>query len=80
MKNWEGKIISIRNCLRYWNIRDLSVQGGRIQVIKILALAKVVYLTASIHTPDCVIKDINKDFFLPFYRSINEIKFVEKSW
>ena len=62
MKTWEGKITSIKNCLRCWNARDLSLQG-RIQVIKTLALAKVVYLTASIHMSDWVIKDINQEFF-----------------
>ena len=67
MKNWEGKITSIKTCLRCWNARDLLLQG-RIQVIKTLALAKVVYLTASIHTPDWVIKDINKDFFASLWK------------
>ena len=61
-KNWEGKIASIKTCLRYWNTRDLSLQG-RIQIIKTLALAKVVYLTASINTPNWAIKEINKEFF-----------------
>ena len=63
--NWEEKIAKIKACLKCWNSRDLSLQG-RVQVIKTLALAKVVYLCASIHVPEWVIKEINKEFFTFF--------------
>ena len=43
-------------------MRDLSLQG-RILIIKTIALAKVVYLVAALHTPEWVIKEINKEFF-----------------
>ena len=61
-KNWSEKIISIKNCLKCWNSRDLSLQG-RIQVIKTIALAKVVYLVSAICVPNSVINEINKEFF-----------------
>ena len=54
--NWHEKL------LRWWNRRDLSLKG-RILIVKTLALAKVVYLTAAIYTPVWVTNTIKKDLF-----------------
>lgn len=62
LKNWETKLESVKTCLRCWNVRDLSLQG-RILVIKTLALAKVVYSTAAICTPNWVVNTLNKEFY-----------------
>ena len=61
-QNWTSKLESIRKSLRWWNTRDLSLKG-RILIIKSIALAKVVYLTGALHTPNWVINEINKEFF-----------------
>lgn len=61
-QNWTSKLESIRKSLRWWNTRDLSLKG-RILIIKSTALAKVVYLTGALHTPNWVINEINKEFF-----------------
>ena len=65
LKNWEEKRASIESCLRCWNTRDLSIKG-RIQVIKTLALAKVVSLSASLHTLTGSSKRLIKRFFALF--------------
>ena len=60
-QNWTSKLESIRKSLRWWNTRDLSLKG-RILIMKSIALAKVVYLTGALHTPNWVINEINKTF------------------
>ena len=66
-KNWLEKIESIKKCLKFWNCRDLSIQG-RVLIIKTLALAKVVYLINAITVPNWVINTINKELFSFLWR------------
>ena len=67
VKNWLEKIESLKKCLKFWNYRDLSIQG-RVLIIKTLALAKVVYLINAITVPKWVINTLNKEFFSFLWR------------
>ena len=54
----------IKNCLNLWSSRGLSI-AGRIQIFKILALSKAVYISTMNNFPSRFIKildDIHKDF------------------
>lgn len=65
--NWKTKVENVKSCLKCWNSRDLSLQG-RVLVIKTIALPKVIYLSSSIHTPDWVVNELNKEFFSFLWR------------
>ena len=66
-KNWHEKIENIKKCLKFWNCRDLSLQG-RVLIIKTLALSKVVYLINALTVPKWVINTLNKEFFSFLWR------------
>lgn len=62
IKNWHSKLDKIKLILARWTVRDLTFQG-RVQIIKSLALPQLVYLLSSLHVPNWLINEVNKEFF-----------------
>ena len=62
VKNWQTKLDNIKSILTKWSIRDLTFQG-RVQIIKSLALSQIVHLLSSLHVPNWLINEVNKEFF-----------------
>ena len=57
-------ISSVKDCLKAWKYRGLTL-GGRIQILKSLALSKIVYIGTMIDVPKQFIEQLNslqKDF------------------
>ena len=57
-------ISSLKDCLKAWKYRGLSL-GGRIQILKSLALSKIVYIGTMIDVSKQFIEQLNnlqKDF------------------
>ena len=65
-QNCHRKIIEIDNLLNSWNRRNISLLG-RIQVIKSLALSKIVHFLIALPTPH---KDYMRSIDKRFYRFI----------
>ena len=57
--NFGGKIIKLKNTLKNWKRRKLTLHG-RIKIVKTLRLSKLIYNTSVLEIPDCYVKKINK--------------------
>ena len=57
--NFGEKIIKLKNTLKNWKRRKLTLHG-RIKIVKTLGLSKLIYNTSVLEIPDCYAKEINK--------------------
>ena len=57
--NFGEKIIKLKNTLKNWKRRKLTLHG-RIKIVKTLGLSKLIYNTSVLEIPDCYVKEINK--------------------
>ena len=61
-KNFFDKLGSLKKTLNMWSQRDLSIVG-RINIIKTLALSKLVFICSVMNTPKDFSKEVNKITF-----------------
>ena len=61
-KNFFDKLGSLKKTLNMWSQRDLSIVG-RINIIKTLALSKLVFICSVMNTPKEFSKEVNKITF-----------------
>ena len=61
-KKWSEKLESIESCLLKLEKRDLTL-FGKVQVMKILALPKIILSATILHVPQDVISELTKMFF-----------------
>ena len=61
-KNYFDKLRSLKKTLNMWSQRDLSIVG-RINIIKTLALSKLIFICSVISTPKDFSKEVNKITF-----------------
>jgi exonuclease III len=61
-KNFRHRLENIKNLLRIWLRRDLSLKG-KITILKSLALSQLIYTTSMIPIPQWVIKEANTLFY-----------------
>jgi hypothetical protein len=57
--NFKDKILNLKNILRIWKGRHLSLKG-KATIINTLALSPILYLASVIHVPDNVIKEVKQ--------------------
>ena len=57
--NFGEKIIKLKNTLKNWKKRKLTLHG-RIKIVKTLGLSKLIYNTSVLEIPDCYVNEINK--------------------
>ena len=57
--NFGEKIIKLKNTLKNWKRRKLTLHG-RIKIVKTLGLSKLIYNTSVLEIPDCYVKEIKK--------------------
>ena len=60
--NFDPKVQAMKDILNIWGQRGLSLKG-KITVINVLAISKLIYLANTIHIPDSVIKEVNDAIF-----------------
>ena len=56
-KNFDHKLLKIKNRLDMWKRRDLTIYG-KILLIKTFALSQILYISTVIHVPDKIVKEI----------------------
>ena len=61
-KNFLDKLESLKKTLNMWYQRDLSIVG-RINIIKTLALSKLVFICSVMSTPKDFSKEVNRIVF-----------------
>ena len=61
-KNFFDKLSSLKKTLSVWSRRDLSIYG-RINIVKTLALSKLVFISSVMETPKNFATDVNKIVF-----------------
>ena len=69
-ENWEGRISKIRDIVKNWMKRKLTVIG-KIQVIKTFLISQFVFLLQSIVLPSKVLDEINTIFFRFIWKQDN---------
>ena len=69
-KNWEERVTKIRNIVKSWMKRKLTVIG-KIQVIKTFLLSQLVFLFQSIFLPSEVLDEINTIFYRFIWKKEN---------
>ncbi len=57
--NLKNRILNLKNLLRLWKSRYLSLKG-KVTIVNILALSPLLYLASVLHTPDNVIKEVKQ--------------------
>ncbi len=72
-KNWDEKLEKIKIVFERWKYRNLSLPG-KVLIIKSLASAKLVHNMTILHTPEEVIKEIEKLIFGFLWDSHDRIK------
>ena len=75
-KNWDEKIQDIKNTLKIWEKRDLTL-FGRMQVLKTFALYKLVLPATILNLPKHIVKKVNKIFYRFLWRSTEKVKRVK---
>lgn len=60
-QNWDDKITEIESCLKTWSRRNLTL-FGKVQIIKSLAISKIVLSATLLSVPDGIIEKLNKVF------------------
>ena len=58
-RNFWDKLISLKKLLNIWSQRDISVYG-RINLVKSLALSKLVFICSVMETPKLFVDEVNK--------------------
>jgi hypothetical protein len=72
-KNWLDKITEMQKLLDTWRKRKLTL-FGKVQVIKTLALSKLVFSATNTYTPDHIYKSINDIIFSYLWTKGDRIK------
>ena len=70
---WSEKLESIESCLMKWEKRDLTL-FGKVQVMKILALPKIILSATILHVPQDVISELTKIFFKFLWGKVDRVK------
>ena len=61
-RNFFDKLAKLQKTLNFWSQRDISVYG-RINIVKTLALSKVIFVCSSLETPPYFVEEVNKKIF-----------------
>jgi hypothetical protein len=61
-KNFRHRLDNMRNLLRIWKQRDLSLKG-KVVIIKSLAMAQLIYPMSMLFSPKWVVKEAEKYFY-----------------
>ena len=61
-KNFHEKLVSLKKTLNMWSRRDLSIYG-KINIVKTLALSKLVFICSVMETPRDFAKEVDKITF-----------------
>lgn len=72
-KNWREKIEAIEKIIQSWKHRHLTLMG-KILLVKMLLLPKVIFAATNTSTPDNVIQDINKLLYRFIWNGPDKIK------
>ena len=70
--NWYDKIDQINTLLLRWEKRDLTLIG-KIQIIKILALPKIIASLTMMHVPAGLLFDLNRLFFKFVWNKVERV-------
>ena len=76
--NFDERLAKPKNVLNTWSSRHLTI-WGRIAIVKILALAKLVYSCSVLNIPEEFVKEVNSNIF-SFIWNFTQIKSTEKLW
>ena len=69
--NWNNTVEKIKNTLDLWKMRNLTLYG-KVVVIKLLIVSKLVHVATAALVPSKIIKDINKLIFAFLWNSRKE--------
>ncbi len=72
-KNWTEKINKMEKVFERWKHRHLTL-FGKVLIIKTLAASKLIHAMTILHTPDNILKDIEKLIFSFLWESTDRIK------
>ena len=61
-RNFLDKLAKLQKTLNFWSQRDISVYG-RINIVKTLALSKVIFICSSLETPPYFVEEVNRKIF-----------------
>ena len=61
-RNFLDKLAKLQKTLNFWSQRDISVYG-RINIVKTLALSKVIFMFSSLETPPYFVEEVNRKIF-----------------
>ena len=61
-KNFLEKLETLKKTLNMWSQRDISLQG-RINIVKTLALSKLIFVCSVLETPEHFAEEVNKLIF-----------------
>ena len=61
-RNFFDKLSKLQKTLNFWSQRDISVYG-RINIVKTLALSKVIFICSSMETPPRFAEEVNRIIF-----------------
>ena len=61
-RNFLDKLTKLQKTFNFWSQRDISVYG-RINIVKTLALSKVIFICSSLETPPYFVEEVNKKIF-----------------
>jgi len=72
-ENWLRKLNRVKNCIHVWKSRKLTL-FGKVQLLKSLALSKLVYSLSLLHVDKAIVKDITKCFHSFLWNTTDRIK------
>ena len=72
--NWVAKINKLRNLLECWKSKRNLTLFGKVQVIKCLAMAGLIYTATHCILPDNVVTEINKELYAFLWGKSEKIK------
>ena len=61
-RNVLDKLAKLQKTLNFWSQRDISVYG-RINIVKTLALSKIIFICGSLETPPYFVEEVNRKIF-----------------
>jgi hypothetical protein len=71
--NWTNKLDEMQKLLDTWRTRDLTL-FGKVTIIKVLAISKLVFSALNTHTPENIEKDISKMLYSFIWNKTDRIK------
>jgi len=72
-ENWVKKINKVKNSIHVWKSRKLSL-FGKVQLLKSLALSKVIYSLSLLTVKNVVVKELAKCFYSFLWKAKDRIK------